>query len=519
MYSPALPAAPSRGPHGPWRRTVRDPQIRSMSLSASLRLTRLPLVAGLALLASQSVSAAAPQALQRLFVPPSPDELQDVRSDWASRTVDVAGFQLEATGLGSSNEDVHIISHLSEGERHYVAVRFPQNYEPGQPHAAVVLCHGGLNGVSAEEAGNLLSTFPGQCIDDDYFILIPSFRGETLVSNFAGPFVSGGEPSYADRDVDDVMSMLSTLLVAYPDIDDARIAAWGISRGGATALLLKARDPRIRRVVDLFGFTDLSLPSVQAEVNEILFNGAPPAGIGRVMYEAAVEPWLSGAMTLEEARLSWIRRSPGYFVEDLAPIQVHHGLQDLSVEPAHSILLLDSLAALNLPAGDVEGYLYPNGSHGLNSLIGQGPRVEEFLCNLQLGPSGYCGPMSASASGGIASADYRGSASIGRNDLRFVVNHCPPGSAGMVFMAPRPAYFPSGGGFVCVGTGAIRIGFGSIDQAGRFELPVDLQTANPALTSFLNVGSSAYLQLVYRDLGNPNGFWNFSNGLVVPLLP
>lgn len=471
------------------------------------------------LLASQSAFAAGPQALARLFVPPTPDELVAVQDDWSTRSVDVAGFRLEATGLGGASEDVHIISHISEGRRHYAAIRFPQNYKPGQPHAALILCHGGLNGVSVDEAANLLSTFPGECVDDEYFILIPSFRGESLVSSFAGPFLSGGTPSYADRDVDDTRSMLSTVLMEYPDIDNARIAAWGISRGGATALLLKARDARIRRVVDLFGFTDLSLPSVQAEAADIVINGTTPTGIGRVIYESSVEPWLSGAMSLEEARLAWIRRSPLYFPEDLAPIQLHHGLQDLSVEPAHSITLLDTLAAMNLPAADVQGFLYPNGAHGLNSLIGQGPRVESFICDLQLGPSGYCGPMSASAAGGIASADYRGSASITRNDLRFVVNNAPPGSAGLVFMAPRPAYFPSGGGFVCVGSGAIRLGFGGISADGMFELPIDLQSTNPALSSFLSVGSSAYLQLVYRDLGNPNGFWNFSNGLVVPLEP
>lgn len=489
-----------------------------MSLSSTPRTPRLALMAAAALLTSQG-ALAAPQALQRVFVPPTPDEIELVREDWASRTPVGGGFQLEATGLGASNEEVHIISHLSEGERHYAAVRFPQNYKPGEPHAAVILCHGGLNGVSSSEAGNLLSTFPGVCVDDDYFILIPSFRGEPLVSPFAGPYLSGGEPSYADRDVDDVMAMLSTLLVQYPDIDDARVAAWGISRGGATALVLKARDPRIRRVADLFGWTDLSLPSVQSAVTDIVVNGVPAAGIGRVMYDSSVGPWLSGAMSLDEARLAWIRRSPSYFVEDLAPIQIHHGLQDVAVEPAHSIILLDKLSALNLPAGDVEGFLYPNGSHGLNSLVGQGARVESFLCSLQFGPSGYCGPMTSSASGGIATADYRGTSSVGVNDLRFRVNHCPPGAAAMAFMAARPAYYPSGGGFVCVGPGATRIGFGTADASGVFECPVDLQSTHPTLAGYLNVGSSAFIQLCYRDVGNPGGAWNFSNGLAVPLEP
>ncbi|GEM_PF-1567464 len=490
-----------------------------MSLTDLLRASRFALPLGLALMASQSAVHAAPQALSRLFVPPTPYEIQAVLDDWASRPIEIDGFQLEATGLGPSNAEIHIVSHLSEGERHYAAIRFPQNYEPGQPHAALVLCHGGLVGVSVEEASNLLSTFPGECVDDDYFILMPSFRGETLTSSFAGPFISGGTPSYADRDVDDVRSMLSTLLLEYPDIDDARIAAWGISRGAATAMLLKVRDPRIRRVVNMFGFTDLSLPSVQTEAANIVNNGAQPEGIGRVIYETAVEPWISGTLTLDEARLSWLRRSPAWFPDGMAPIQVHHGLQDLSVEPAHSVLLLDRLTALGLPAGEVEAYLYPNGSHGLNSLVGQGPRVESFLCNLQLGPSGYCGPMTPSVQGTIATADYRGSASVSQNNLTFVVNNAPAGSAGMVFLSSSPHYFPSGGGFVCVGGGALRVGFGGIGPSGRFELPIDMQPQLAAFANILRPGSRAYLQLVYRDIGNGSGNWNFSNGLEVPILP
>jgi len=486
-------------------------------LSTALRLASLMC---LALLTAQS-AAAAPQALSRLFVSPTPDEIEDVMEDWAGRTVDLGGFRLEASGLGAANERVDIISHISDGERHYAAIRFPLNYEPGQPHAALVLCHGGLVGVSVNEAANLLSTFPGQCVDDEYFILIPSYRGEVLTSSFAGPYFSGGAQSFADRDVDDVRSMLSTVLAEpeYADIDNARLAAWGISRGAAVAMLLKVRDPRIRRVVDMFGFTDLSLPSVQAQAADIVNNGATPTGIGRVIYESSVEPWLSGSMTLDEARLAWIRRSAAWFTEHLAPIQVHHGLQDLAVEPAHSVRLLDRLSALGLPPGEVEAYFYPNGAHGLNSLAGQGPRAESFLCNLQFGPSGYCGPMTESVAGGIASASYLGSASVSRNDLRFVVSNAPAGSAGMVFMAPVPGYSPSGGGYVCVGGGATRVGFGGIDSNGGFVLPIDLQSSHPALSSFLNVGSSAYLQLVYRDIGNGNGNWNFSNGLCVPLAP
>ena len=63
------------------------------------------------------------------------------------------------------------------------------------------------------------------------------------------------------------------------------------------------------------------------------------------------------------------------------------------------------------------------------------------------------------------------------------------------------------------------MGFGGIGPTGTFQLPIDLRPKSPAFASILNAGSNAYLQLVYRDIGNGSGNWNFSNGLVVPLLP
>lgn len=473
-------------------------------------------------MAPASASHASSNALQdlaQLFAPPTAGELAAVRADWATRDPEVDGYRLEATGIDGNGALYNVFSHLVDGQRHYAALRFPRNYVAGQPHAAVVVCHGGLNGVTVEEASNFLLALPGLCVEDDCFLIIPSFRGEMLGTSFGGNFQSGGTPSFADRDVDDTRSMLSVVLANHPEVDHARIGAWGISRGGAVALLLSQRDDRIRRVVDIFGFTDLSLPSVQIEVDLILNQGVTPAGIGRVVYESAVYPWLTGALTLDEARLAWIRRSPCYFAEDLAPVQAHHGLQDTQVDASHTVALLDALAAAGVPPSEAQGFFYPNGSHGLNSLPGHGDRVEPFLCELQIGPRGYCGPTAPHANGLFAAADYRGSASISRNDLVFRANNCPPNGAGLVFISTSQTYVPSGAGYLCVGQGSKRLGIGLIDSAGTLELEIDTLTNDPTYSTFFNVGSSAYFQVVFRDIGNPAGSWNFSNGLEVRLEP
>ncbi|MEM8680986.1 MAG: prolyl oligopeptidase family serine peptidase, partial [Planctomycetota bacterium] len=304
--------------------------------------------------------------LSELFQPPTPQEIAAVRADWATRQPSVVGYQVEASGSDAQGVRFDVVSHIVDGQRHYGAVRYPRNYTPGQQYGTLVVCHGGLVGVAAEESANFLFSLPGLCVDEQYFLVIPSFRGEPLVTNFSGTWLSGGNPSWADRDVDDTASLLSAVQANIPDMDHSRVAAWGISRGAAVALLLAERDDRIRRVIDLFGFTDFSLPSVQSQLDLILNQGVQPSGIGRVAYESFVFGWLQGTLSLAEARLAWIRRSPCYFADSLPPVQAHHGLQDVQVDPSHTQVLLGALSSLGLGAPDVEGFFYPNGQHGIN---------------------------------------------------------------------------------------------------------------------------------------------------------
>ncbi len=457
--------------------------------------------------------------LSELFAPPSVAEIAAVRADWDTRQPVVAGYQVEASGTDAHGVRFDVVSHIVDGQRHYGAVRYPRNYLPGKPYSTLVVCHGGLGGVAAEESANFILSLPGQCIDEEYFLVIPSFRGEPLVTQFAGTFLSGGSPSWADRDVDDTAALLSACQINIPDMDHARVAAWGISRGAAVAMLLAARDDRIRRVVDLFGFTDFSLPSVQSQLDLILNQGAQPNGIGRVAYESFVFGWMNGTMTLAEARLAWIRRSACYFAPTLPPIQAHHGLQDVQVDPSHTQVLLGALSSLGLGSPDVEGFFYPNGAHGINSLVGLGARVEPYICALDLGPRGFCGPMTPHALGNYASADYRGSCSISRNNFELRANHCRPSTVGLVFVSGTTGYVPAGAGYLCVGPGTQRLGAGLIDAAGTFRMSVDLASPNPNVAHFLMPGSRAYMQVVFRDVGNPMGAFNFSNGLELLIEP
>ncbi|MEC8495040.1 MAG: hypothetical protein VXZ39_08955, partial [Planctomycetota bacterium] len=197
--------------------------------------------------ATRSATTSASGDLAELFAPPTSDELRLVRADWATRPLEVEDYRLEATGLDGRGDTIHVLSHVVDGQRHYGALRFPPNYVPGGSYPLIVACHGGLSGVDLDEIGNVFSTFPGPCIDSKAFVLIPSYRGEDLVTPFAGTFSSGGTASWADRDVDDTRALLSAALENYPEIDEARIGAYGLSRGAAVVMLMSLRDARVRR--------------------------------------------------------------------------------------------------------------------------------------------------------------------------------------------------------------------------------------------------------------------------------
>ncbi len=469
--------------------------------------------------ATRSATTSASGDLAELFAPPTSDELRLVRADWATRPLEVEDYRLEETGVDGRGDTIHVLSHVVDGQRHYGALRFPPNYVPGGSYPLIVACHGGLSGVDLDEIGNVFSTFPGQCIDSKAFVLIPSYRGEDLVTPFAGTFTSGGTASWADRDVDDTRALLSAALENYPEIDEARIGAYGLSRGAAVVMLMSLRDARVRRVVSLFGFSDLSLPSVRTRIDAIRNNGVAPAGIGRVAWETSVEPWLSGALSLEEARLSWIRRSACYFAASLPSVQAHHGLADTQVDSSHTAVLMDAIALAGGTSPDFEAFFYPDGLHGFATLPGNGARAEAYLCELDLGPRGYCGPMVPNANGQYAAANYRGSCSLSANDFEFRVTGCPPGQFGFVFVSPTTAYLPSGAGYLCVGPGLQRLAYGAADAGGNFTLPVDFTSQHSQIAPYFGVGRDVHFQVVYRDPMNAFGPFNQSNGLAVTLQP
>jgi len=454
--------------------------------------------------------------LQALFAPPTQLELDAVRNDWSARPLVVDGFRVETSfrePLSGARFDV--ISHLVEGERHYGGIRYPLSYTSGAKYPVMVACHGGTAGAVLETVANLMVPFPNLCVSNEFFLIVPSFRGEALGTFSAGTFQSEGEQSWADRDVDDTMALLSAALEYEPDMDRARIAAWGISRGASVALFLGVRDERIRRIVDMFGFTDLSLPSVVSEIDAIVNHGLVADGIAPLVVDTIIKPLLRRQLTVAEARMSWIRRSVRHFIATVPPFQAHHGMLDTQVDASHTQALLDTVAFVGLGDDYAEAYYYPTGQHGLNTMPGHGAIVEPYLCRLNDGPSGFCGPMTQHVGGGFAGFDYGGAPMLGQSNFRLRVHNAPPMGAGLFFVSPSTGYLANGAGFLCLGAGLQRVGIGLSNASGYVDFPLNVANIPAAAQSLIGPGSTVYFQFVFRDNGNPSGDWNQSNGLAV----
>jgi dipeptidyl aminopeptidase/acylaminoacyl peptidase len=354
--------------------------------------------------ASPSSAAAGATDLSVLYEIPPADLaalVAQTKAEWALRNHDAVGWTPEASGAYLDCQ-VKVFSHLIDGDndgavddRHYVAVRYPRNFAADKKFPVLLINHGGTNGVNLNKLEDFDNGLPDTCVKDNFFIILPSYRGESLDARVLDPahadwlFHSGGQESTLDYDVDDVITALNAVLKKIKQTDKTRIAAYGTSRGASVTLLLDARDTRIKRTVDMFGGADMML--TEAPLEAAGCGGAAGNPILNLLLDVVICPYLAGDLTVDEARLALVRRSAVYFADGLFKLQIHHGTADTTVPIAHSYSLSASLEALGTTPPFYQFYVYEGGLHSVTSLHDdiagfsagdQGVRVEPFLCDL-----------------------------------------------------------------------------------------------------------------------------------------
>ena len=306
-----------------------------------------------------------------LFAEPSAAEIAAVRAEWATRDVSAQGVAVVATfaqtaqGLTAPKTfDVTVVSHTVGGTKHYGAILVPQGLAPTARVPLVVYAHGGDGGVSVEEAATVaaIATPAGPGI----VWAVPSFRAEPLRYGTTA-LTSDGPASPWDRDVDDALALVNVALGRVPQADPARIGAAGFSRGGLVSLLMGVRDPRVRRVLDVFGPTDFFSPYVQDVVEDALRGGDRNLAGFDVLNATLAQPLKAGTRTVADARPDLVRRSVVLFADDLPAVQAHHGTADDVVDVSQTRLLERAMRGRS----DFQAFYWEGGRHDPTSFPAQ----------------------------------------------------------------------------------------------------------------------------------------------------
>lgn len=321
--------------------------------------------------------------LTTLFAPPAPAERDAIEAEWATRDVsarDVRVVREEAMTLGGAPATLRILSHLVDGSTHYGAIIAPEGAPGSLP--VVVYGHGGDDGFDVDElsllAGALGSAAAG------YVFIAPSFRSEPLVLD-GTTYLSGGEASPWDRDVDDALALLTATAQVTPQADPTRVGIVGLSRGAGVGLLMAIREPEIDVVVEFFGPTDFFGEWVQGITEDALRGELADLPGLDVLDERFIQPLRSGALTEAEVRPELIRRSAVLFAAELPDTQIHHGTADMVVDVSQAESLIAALEALGRGEPEDQFFLYAGAGHDPFGMPLSIPRTVDFIGRLDAG--------------------------------------------------------------------------------------------------------------------------------------
>lgn len=286
--------------------------------------------------------------LDALFAEPTDAELNAVRADWATRDLSPEDVNV-VWSTDVSGGVLQVLSHRVDGHLHYGAVWIPDG--PG-PFPLVNFWLG--FGPPFE----LDTEWVRQDASESVIIALPAFRGTILSSGEQSWLSDGPRFDQCDGGGDDGLAFMNVVLSEVPSVDVERIAVVGGSRGANVGLLAGARDERVRAIAALYGPTRyldrewLDHPNLQA-----LYRGW------------FVEPLLAGVGTVADARHEMLACSPVFFVEDLPPVQLHHGEADAAVPVSAAYAFADAWAASSQSPEDLEAFYYPDENHGLMGVL------------------------------------------------------------------------------------------------------------------------------------------------------
>lgn len=316
-----------------------------------------------------------PFDVKDLFKDPTNNEIANVRNDWNNRDLSSKNYKLEDEGqieFNGHHYKLKIISHAVYGEKHFGAVLIPHGAQPG--NSPIILELHGVNSryspfkISKAKIPKILGDNPSKAI-----IVIPSFRGNTLV-NGDEEYTSEGSPKNAwDGAADDAIAFLNVILDHVPESDPTRIATFGKSRGGTVAMLVGIRDNRVKSVVNWAGpsgwFSNMGTFgwTLKEQVQWALWERWQP-GRGWGSASQFIDWFLVESINDKKSDLQTIRHqilasSPLYFLESLPVTQMHYGIEDGSVPIINAEAIQSTFDSQNISNAKLEIYKHKDTGH------------------------------------------------------------------------------------------------------------------------------------------------------------
>lgn len=250
--------------------------------------------------------------LEELYEHISQEALDGMYQSWQKLTL-----QSESTEIVEELEFVGkrrlvIVRHSLEGQNHFGVIIYPKDYQLMKEYPALVWAQGlNQNDPSLDLFGwSGLTTFFSRL--DDYFILVPSFRGQTLKVESLKYCSDGFFGDAFDGATTDALRLLKTAKEMVPNVDQHRIALAGASRGGTVALLAGARDTSINAVISISGPVDFFSREVHDRYGK------------QYKYQ-----FLSQTRDIDDIRKRMIMSSPIYFSHYIkGSLLIIHGKKD-----------------------------------------------------------------------------------------------------------------------------------------------------------------------------------------------
>lgn len=272
---------------------------------------------------------------KQLFATPVQTETDAILAEWQSRDLTPTDYTvLQQTPVAGGQYTFKMVGFRVSGIQEYGALLVPQ--ASGTMPVRMQLGGFGL-GITVNSFNLLLG---GGAPSDPHILAMPAFRGQSLEVTVDGVLYtspqSGGEHCDAfDGATDDALAFLNLIQQTEPTADVNRTSMRGGSRGGTVSLLAGIRDPRVKRVVDVVGPTDMLVLTSQHLLDDTY----------RCQFLTALQ---NDQVTLAQARKRIIASSPLYFAQRLPLVQLHMGVKDPNVPIDQGYALESEMLRLGL---------------------------------------------------------------------------------------------------------------------------------------------------------------------------